>query len=255
MTKRTKPAPATKKKAVEAIASNLARRTVDSGNLFQPEEGKKLVLHVGSGAYRRERLHRAFHGPEWREIRVDEDAANQPDIQAASYLLAGVPDNSVDAVWSGHQLPQLFAHQAVQAMKEFYRVLKVGGVLLVAVPDLQRAAEPVVLGNLETSLYQSPGGPITALDILYGHTASLTAGNSRVAHRTGFTGKTLGLKLRHTGFFAIEIQRIKLELLARALKLPENHPQASKDIVMKVDEQNLPDELDVPPLQWQLIPG
>jgi len=42
--------------------------------------GQKIVLNVGCGYPLRQKLHRHFHGPEWREVRLDLDPAVQPDI-------------------------------------------------------------------------------------------------------------------------------------------------------------------------------
>jgi Family of unknown function (DUF6212) len=40
----------------------------------------KTVLNVGCGYPLRQKLHRHFHGPEWRELRLDLDPAVCPDI-------------------------------------------------------------------------------------------------------------------------------------------------------------------------------
>jgi hypothetical protein len=48
---------------------------------------------------------------------------------------------------------------------------------------------------------------IAALDILFGHRPSLAAGNTFMAHRTGFTGETLGAALINAGFAAVLVQR------------------------------------------------
>ena len=47
---------------------------------------------------------------------------------------------------------------------------------------------------------QSPAGPITPLDILYGHGAALAAGHHYMAHKCGFTLKTLTQALHAAGF-------------------------------------------------------
>jgi hypothetical protein len=50
-------------------------------------------------------------------------------------------------------------------------------------------------------------GAIAPLDILYGHRPSLAQGNTFMAHRTGFTGTTLGSALVVAGFAAVMVQR------------------------------------------------
>jgi hypothetical protein len=48
--------------------------------------------------------------------------------------------------------------------------------------------------------YISPAGPIAPIDILFGHRPSMAQGNLFMAHRTGFTEKTLTAILQETGF-------------------------------------------------------
>jgi tetratricopeptide (TPR) repeat protein len=87
------------------------------------------------------------------------------------------------------------------------RVLKPGGFLFVTLPDLQEVARRVAEDRLDEPLYLSPMGPIAPLDIFYGHRPSLAAGNTFMAHRTGFTRGTLARALREAGFAAVMVQR------------------------------------------------
>ena len=108
-----------------------------------------------------------------------------------------VADESVHGLWSSHNLEHLYAHQVTKALKEFYRVLKTKGVAVIALPDIQRIAVEVAKDNLEEELFQSSGGPISPIDIIWGHRRSITQGNHYMAHKTGFTPKTLKHKLSH----------------------------------------------------------
>jgi hypothetical protein len=87
------------------------------------------------------------------------------------------------------------------------RVMKPSGFAFIKVPDLQEVARHVADGKLDDTLYISPMGPIAPLDILFGHRSSLEAGNAFMAHRTGFTGGTLGAALINAGFAAALVQR------------------------------------------------
>jgi hypothetical protein len=93
------------------------------------------------------------------------------------------------------------------ALKEFFRVLAPDGFALVTLPDLQRVAELVAQDKLEETAYTSPAGPIAPLDMLYGHRASLARGNLFMAHRTGFTARTLSNALRRAGFAQVGVKR------------------------------------------------
>ncbi len=152
--------------------------------------GLKTVLNVGCGYPLRQRLHRHFHGPEWREIRLDLDPAVQPDIVCSITDMRPITANTIDAVWSSHNLEHLQRHEVPRALGEFIRVLKPRGLLLVTLPDLQQVAQLVAADRLEDQAYHSSSGPITPLDMIFGHTASLARGNSLMAHRTGFTART-----------------------------------------------------------------
>nr|WP_294504725.1 tetratricopeptide repeat protein [uncultured Rhodopila sp.] len=165
------------------------------------------VLHVGCGAYSRAKLPAVFRDPAWREIRLDIDQGVQPDIVASITDMAAVADASVDAVYSSHNIEHLYPHEVPVALREISRVLKPGGFLFVTLPDLQEVARRVAEDKLDDPLYVSPMGPIAPLDILYGHRPSLAAGNSFMAHRTGFTRGTLARALIEAGFAAAMVQR------------------------------------------------
>lgn len=68
-------------------------------------------------------------------------------------LLQGVPfaDNTFDAVYHSHVLEHFVAEDGQRFMSESYRVLKPGGVLRVAVPDLEQIVQ-VYLQNLDEGL-------------------------------------------------------------------------------------------------------
>lgn len=168
----------------------------------------RTVLHVGCGVADPRKLPRAFFAPdEWQEVRLDIDPGVTPDIVASITDMAMVDSASVDAVWSAHNLEHLFAHEVPLALAEFRRVLRPGGFALVTMPDLQRAAELVAQDRLDEPAYVSPAGPIAPLDMLFGHGAAIAAGNHFMAHRTGFTARTLEVALHRGGFAAVRVVR------------------------------------------------
>jgi predicted SAM-dependent methyltransferase len=166
----------------------------------------KTVLTVGCGYPARQKLHRHFHGSEWREIRLDLDPAVHPDIVCSITDMRPVVGNTVDAIWSSHNLEHLQRHEVPQALAEFIRVLKPNGLLLLTLPDLQQVAQLVVEDRLEDQAYHSSSGPITPLDMIFGHTASLAHGNPFMAHRTGFTARTLNKALVEAGFVEVSLR-------------------------------------------------
>jgi len=176
-------------------------------------------LNVGCGYPLRQKLHPHFHGPGWREIRLDLDPAVKPDIVCSITDISPVAADAVDAVWSSHNLEHLQRHEVPLALAEFLRVLKPGGLLLLTLPDLQQVARFIVEDRLEDSAYLSQSGPITPLDMIFGHTASLARGNQFMAHRTGFTARTLHKLLTEVGFADVTLrQGAAFDLWASGLK-------------------------------------
>lgn len=164
----------------------------------------KTILHVGPGHRKNgAKLPPVFQGSEWREIRLDIDPSNEPDILGSMLDMSAVQDASIDAIYSAHNIEHVYAHEVPQVLKEFLRVLKPEGFLVVTCPDLQTVCQLVAEDKLGDAAYTSQAGPITPLDILYGHGAALAAGHHYMAHKTGFTLKTLTQALQAAGFQTI----------------------------------------------------
>lgn len=157
-------------------------------------------LHVGCGRQNPLRLPAFFQQSHWREVRLDVDPQVAPDVIASITDLSMFREGCLDAIWSSHNLEHLHAFEVNQALLEFRRVLKPNGFLFLTLPDIKAIARYLVIGGLQDVLYQSAAGPITPLDILFGHQESLRAGNSHMAHRTAFTAESLGQALVDAGF-------------------------------------------------------
>lgn len=160
----------------------------------------KTFLHVGCGTARKADTTRGFDRPDWQELRLDIDPDIQPDIIGTMTDMSAVADESCDAVFSSHNIEHLYPHEVPVALREFRRVLRPGGFVVITCPDLQAVAKAVAEGRLTDPLYVSPSGPVAAIDILYGHRPALAGGKLYMAHRCGFTEKVLVDNLTAAGF-------------------------------------------------------
>jgi hypothetical protein len=157
-------------------------------------------LHVGCGPKRKSETTRGFEGEDWTELRLDIDPSVNPDIIGTMTDLSAVADASVDALYSSHNIEHLYPHEVPVALAEFARVVKPEGFVVITCPDLQSVAALVAEGKLLDPAYRSPSGPITPLDIIYGHRPALARGNLFMAHRCGFTMGALLGALKQAGF-------------------------------------------------------
>lgn len=184
------------------------------------------VLHIGPGHRKNgAKLPAVFQTPEWREVRLDVDPASEPDIVGSMLDMAAIADASMDAIYSAHNIEHVYSHEVPQVLKEFLRVLKPEGFLVVTCPDLQTVGALVAEDKLTDVSYQSPAGPITPLDILYGHGVALASGHHYMAHKCGFTLKSLTAALQASGFQTIagkrRIQGLDLWVVASKVAMGE----------------------------------
>lgn len=160
----------------------------------------QTFLHVGCGPKRKDSTTAGFNSPDWLEIRLDIDASVQPDVTGTTTDMAAVADTSVHAIFSSHNIEHLYPHEVPVALSEFLRVLKPDGFAVITCPDLQSVCALVAQDKLTEPAYTSPAGPITPVDILYGHRPPMARGNLYMAHRCGFTQKVLVGTLQTAGF-------------------------------------------------------
>lgn len=163
----------------------------------------RTFLHIGCGPKRKNQTTRGFSTEAWAELRFDIDESVNPDLVGTMTNMSNVGSESVDAIFSSHNIEHLYPHEVPLALKEFLRVLKPDGFLVVTCPDLKSVCGLVAEDKLTEAAYTSPAGPIAPLDILYGLRQSMARGNLYMAHRCGFTQKVLDSTLRAYGFQTI----------------------------------------------------
>jgi len=165
--------------------------------------GEKRFLHIGCGASNKEQTTKGFNSANWHETRLDIDKSFKPDIAASMVDMSSIESESFDALFSGHSIQHLHIHEVPLAFAEFKRVLKPDGFAVISCSDLQSVGAVIAQNHLTATLYNSTSGPMTALDILYGHRPSVGGGRPHMAHHCGFTKDALGATLAAAGFVSI----------------------------------------------------
>ena len=74
-------------------------------------------------------------------------------------LRNGIPSESVDPVYSSHNIEHLYPHEVPLALAEFLRVLKPDGFFVVTCPDLKSDCKLIAKDKLTDAAYTSPAGP------------------------------------------------------------------------------------------------
>lgn len=182
----------------------------------------RTVLNAGSGPASPLRLHPVFRSSEWAETRLDLNPDVAPDLLGSIVDLGRmVADAAFDAIWCSHNLEHLYAYEVVPTLAKFRRALKPDGFALVTCPDLEAVSRLVLEHGLDATIYESAAGPITCLDMIYGHIRSVAEGNKLMCHHCGFTAKTLGAVALRAGFTEARVSAADDHALWALFLMPE----------------------------------
>lgn len=99
----------------QANAHKLSATTQSRGQTMfnhEAQERERLLLHVGCGRKDKSRTTPGFQSRNWKEMRLDIDPSVQPDVVASMTDMTAVADQSVDAIFSSHNLEHLYPHEA-----------------------------------------------------------------------------------------------------------------------------------------------
>lgn len=129
-----------------------------------------LLLDIGSGEGRVESNLGEF---------TTVDAFTKADIVATMWEIP-LPDGSVSGIYSSNALEHISKFDVIPTIREWHRLLKVGGMLYLTVPDLEWAVK-FWLELKDTT--EATGWP---LDIIFGNQKHMGE-----FHKTGFTPRIL----------------------------------------------------------------
>lgn len=146
-------------------------------------ENKKVQLYLGSGKR---------HIPGF--VHVDLDDYPHLDYRHDIADLPMFSDNSVDLIYTSHSFEYFDRQEGERVLKEWYRVLKPGGILRIAVPDFE-AIVRVYLKYKKDLEHKGILGP------LFGRMAIKSKGKEKlIYHKTVYDFKALKGLLESAGF-------------------------------------------------------
>jgi predicted SAM-dependent methyltransferase len=181
---------------------------------------RKILLHVGCGPEKTARLPTAFRdAKKWFVLRLDRDAKVRPHIIAEARDLHMLPDACIDALWV-EVLETVAPAEVPQVVAGFFRVLRMGGEMVIETPDLQTVAAYVAQGKLDEPI---DGGP-SPHALIYGEQSP---------SRTGFTYASLAQILKTAGFTTLTFTRQRITLLTHARKLAKGHSARREKAVIE----------------------
>lgn len=146
---------------------------------FQPVKNGKTILDIGCGE----------HGPHFQEfdkvIRLDIDKSVDPDICCDARQIP-LEDCSVDAVHTSHILEHFSFKWTKNVLKEWIRLIKIGGDITIIVPNLEWSADKILrMANGEVF---DQG---TSERAMFMYFSAQKDGGKEDFHKAGFTPKSM----------------------------------------------------------------
>lgn len=190
------------------------------------------VLNVG-GCNKHIAIPAHFDG--WDHQLLDIEPNPEVDVVCDARDMLGMPSGEYDAVYSSHNLEHFYRHDIPKVLAGFKHVMKDDGFVQIVVPNMQAVFKHLVDtdADIEDVMYDSPAGPIRAVDMIYGLESFIeNSGNDFMCHKNGFTPKSMGKLLFAHGFEHVFIGSGDFNVLAFAFK---NAPTAQQMVDLKLN--------------------
>lgn len=139
---------------------------------------------------------------------LDIDPLVNPDVLWDARKLTELEGGQYDAVYCSHNLEHFTLDEVPEVLRGCWHMLRDGGLLQVRVPNILGIMHKIVAEGLDLLdvMYESPIGPIRAVDMIYGLPLEKCAHPSQhvwFQHKTGFSKLTLAHALIAAGFTAV----------------------------------------------------
>jgi hypothetical protein len=178
----------------------------------------RRVLNVGGNS---KKIPIPAHYNGWEHHLLDIDPSGGPEIVCDARQMQTLPAGGYDAVYCSHNLEHYYRHDLPRVLAGFLHVLKADGFADIRVPDMKAVFEDMIRRGMDIDdvLYESPAGPITINDVIYGFGRKIAeSGQDFYAHRNGFTHRSLVVALRQAGFAPVFTGQQPYEISALAFK-------------------------------------
>jgi SAM-dependent methyltransferase len=212
---------------VEVIKSIFKKPTSDETQLRPGNDSRNSVLNVGGG---NKTIQIPQHYQNWQHLLLDIDPEGDADIVMDARKLKNLPKGQFDAIYCSHNLEHYFRHDVASVLSGFLHVLKPDGFAEIHVPNMRSVLKHFVETGMEIDdiLYESPSGPISVLDVIYGWGKQIeSTGVDFYAHKTGFTHTSLMAALNAAGFVHVWIAESTDDFSIGALAFKE-YPSPSQ---------------------------
>lgn len=202
-----------------AALAELPAPEVPATRDIYPADGKvKRVLNVG-GNSKNIPIPSIYDG--WEKVLLDIDPACNPDVVCDARELGTLIEKKYHSVYCEHNLEHYHHHDVARVLAGFYHVLNDDGFVYIRVPDIAWLMREVAEKDFDIGdvLYESPSGPITIRDVVYGYGQEIErSGNDFFVHKTGFSKSTLTAALQKAGFGHVFARCDNMEITAVGFK-------------------------------------
>lgn len=131
----------------------------------------------------------------------------QPDVVCDVRTLTAFPDNHADEVLAVHVIEHFWRWEVVDVLREWIRVLKPGGQMIVECPNLQQACEELLD---DPELTSGPGKEAQrTMWVFYGDPAWR---DPLMVHRWGYTPASLSRVMREAGLSNVRQEPAQFKL-------------------------------------------
>lgn len=152
---------------------------------YRENVDESIKLHLGCGIQK-------WSG--WINIdQYDGGGINKPDITGSIVDLPQFEDGSVDEIMLIHVFEHLYTWETMPALKEWYRVLKKGGILTIEVPCLNKILEQFKKGTKDPYL------------TFYGLFGEQSGEEPEMTHKWCYSEKQLGHLFQKAGFENVQL--------------------------------------------------